>query len=88
MQGDDVDGAVIPGQVAVQQGAVMAACDSFELTVQGKGGHGSTPHLTVDPIVGACLPHSLTRISKAAWRYCCHRQGDSTHTDCNNEHES
>ena len=51
------------GQVAVQQGAVMAACDTFHVTINGTGGHGSTPHLTVDPIVvGASLVQNLQTI--------------------------
>jgi len=39
------------GFVGIKAGPVMAAADGFELTVLGKGGHGATPHLTVDPIV-------------------------------------
>ncbi|MHB8170890.1 MAG: M20 metallopeptidase family protein [Thermincolia bacterium] len=39
------------GFVGVKEGPVMAAADGFDLTVLGKGGHGATPHLTVDPIV-------------------------------------
>ena len=51
------------GAVAVQAGPVMAACDTFSITVKGKGGHGSTPHLTVDPIVcGAALVQGIQTI--------------------------
>jgi carboxypeptidase Ss1 len=38
------------GEFAVRQGAVMAAPDSFRITVKGKGGHGAYPHEAVDPI--------------------------------------
>ncbi len=31
----------------------MANVDSVDIVVKGRGGHGSTPHLTVDPIVQA-----------------------------------
>lgn len=41
------------GQVAVTPGPAMAAADVFALTVSGKGGHGASPHQTVDPIVAA-----------------------------------
>ena len=35
-------------QVVVQPGPLWAAADMFTLTVHGKGGHGATPHDTVD----------------------------------------
>jgi len=39
------------GTIKVAGGPVMAAPDSFRVTVQGKGGHGAYPHKTVDPVV-------------------------------------
>lgn len=39
------------GQVLVNGGPSGAAADSFKITVQGKGGHGASPHETVDPII-------------------------------------
>lgn len=39
------------GKVGTLAGPVMATADSFEVTVTGKGGHGATPHVTVDPVV-------------------------------------
>lgn len=42
------------GTVATRFGAPMSAADSFEVTIRGRGGHASMPHLTVDPIVVAC----------------------------------
>ena len=41
------------GRVAVQAGPVMANADAFTITVHGKGGHGSMPHLSVDAIAVA-----------------------------------
>ncbi len=35
-------------QVVVQAGPLWAAADQLEIVVQGKGGHGATPHETVD----------------------------------------
>jgi hippurate hydrolase len=32
-------------------GVFMAAADSLRVTIRGRGGHGSTPHNTVDPVV-------------------------------------
>ncbi len=34
-------------------GPIMAAVDSFEVHVQGRGGHGAYPHETADPVVAA-----------------------------------
>lgn len=39
------------GDVLVRNGAVMAAADGFEITIQGKGGHGAEPHNSIDAIV-------------------------------------
>jgi amidohydrolase len=41
------------GQVAVRPGPMMAASDSFEITVKGRQTHGSRPWNGVDPIVAA-----------------------------------
>ena len=38
-------------KVYIESGYVMANTDRFEIIIEGKGGHGSTPHLTNDPIV-------------------------------------
>jgi hippurate hydrolase len=39
------------GKVGVGSGYRYANADSLRLTIYGKGGHGSAPHTTVDPIV-------------------------------------
>jgi amidohydrolase len=39
------------GVVAYSEGMTMANVDSVDITVKGKGGHGSTPHITIDPVV-------------------------------------
>ena len=41
------------GEIAVRTGPMMAACDEFEITVEGTGAHGAMPHLGIDPIVAA-----------------------------------
>ncbi|MFY0545017.1 M20 metallopeptidase family protein [Brevibacillus sp. H7] len=38
------------GKVGVAHGAMMASADDFRIEIEGKGGHGSMPHETVDPI--------------------------------------
>jgi len=38
------------GQVGFREGAFYASSDSIEITVEGKGGHGASPHLSVDPV--------------------------------------
>lgn len=41
------------GKVSVQEGPRMAAGSQFKITVEGKSGHGSMPHQTVDAVVVA-----------------------------------
>jgi hippurate hydrolase len=38
------------GTAGTKAGPIMAAADSFEMTVRGSGGHGAFPHQTVDAI--------------------------------------
>ena len=41
------------GKVGVIPGIYDTSADSLRITIYGKGGHGSAPHTTVDPIVTA-----------------------------------
>jgi amidohydrolase len=42
------------GEIEVGNGPMTANSDRFEITIQGKGGHGARPHQSIDPIaVGA-----------------------------------
>ncbi len=41
------------GTFALRAGPLMAGADSFDLVIDGRGGHGAAPHLCVDPIVVA-----------------------------------
>ncbi|HOM97490.1 M20 family metallopeptidase [Acetomicrobium sp.] len=41
------------GKISVEAGPRMAAVDVFDITVNGKGGHGSAPHEGVDALVAA-----------------------------------
>jgi amidohydrolase len=41
------------GHVAVRPGPALASADFFDIEVQGKGGHGAAPHLSIDPITVA-----------------------------------
>lgn len=42
------------GALLLRSGPMMASSDTVHITIRGKGGHASRPHLTVDPIVVAC----------------------------------
>jgi hippurate hydrolase len=42
------------GLFAAKAGPLMAAVDTLEVTVHGRGGHGSQPHSAADPIPVAC----------------------------------
>src|SRR2546423_12307902 len=39
------------GQVGITPGVYNTNSDSIKITIYGKGGHGSQPHTTIDPIV-------------------------------------
>ncbi len=39
------------GTLAISPGPVMASVDGFKVIVRGKGGHGASPHQTIDPVV-------------------------------------
>lgn len=39
------------GTIAYKPGRIMAAADSFEIVIKGKGGHGGIPHEALDSIV-------------------------------------
>jgi amidohydrolase len=41
------------GTFALRAGPLMAGADSFDLLIEGRGGHGAAPHLCVDPVVVA-----------------------------------
>jgi len=45
-----ISNRVPSGAFGLRGGAFMAAPDAFKITVIGRGGHGSAPHETVDPI--------------------------------------
>ena len=51
------------GKVVCKNGALMAAKTNFVIRIFGRGGHGSMPHLCVDPIVAsAAIIQSLQTI--------------------------
>ncbi|MBR1516537.1 MAG: amidohydrolase [Bacteroidales bacterium] len=41
------------GYVGMRKGKYMASTDELYWTIKGRGGHGATPHLSVDPILVA-----------------------------------
>jgi amidohydrolase len=48
-----VDPAIRVGKVAVNPGIISAAADEFRVAITGKGGHGSSPHKSVDAVMVA-----------------------------------
>lgn len=51
------------GTLYFAEGDVMAAVDNWEIELTGKGGHGSMPELSIDPVVaGASLVMALQTI--------------------------
>jgi hippurate hydrolase len=46
-----VDNLLPAGQAGITPGIYNTNADSLRITIYGKGGHGSAPHTTIDPIV-------------------------------------
>ena len=42
------------GLIAGRSGALLAAADMLDIVVEGRGGHASMPHQTLDPVPVAC----------------------------------
>jgi amidohydrolase len=54
------------GTVGTRVGAFASAADSFRVTVYGRGGHASQPHMTIDPVVLAA--HIIVRLQTVVSR--------------------
>jgi len=54
------------GTIGINPGPMMAAADRFEIAIEGRGGHGAHPYLTVDPVVVA--GHLITAIQSIVSR--------------------
>lgn len=51
------------GKVGFREGVYMASSDEIHVEIDGKGGHGATPHKTIDPIlIGATIVTSIQQI--------------------------
>lgn len=61
------------GTFVTKPGAMLAASDGFFVTLRGRGGHGSAPHLAQDPVPAAAelvtaLQTAVTRPSARSTR--------------------
>lgn len=54
------------GEIEIASGPAMAMADSWKVTVHGRGGHGSRPEETIDPVVLAA--HMVVRIQSIVAR--------------------
>lgn len=43
--------ALPAGLIGSREGVIMAAADSYKVTLYGRGGHGSMPNRTIDPVI-------------------------------------
>lgn len=41
------------GTLASRAGPLMGACQQFQVTIRGRGGHAAMPHTVIDPIVAS-----------------------------------
>ena len=49
-----VDPSVPLGKISVKRGVMTGTSDEFQIEIIGRGGHGSRPHKSVDPITILC----------------------------------
>jgi amidohydrolase len=45
--------SLAPGMIGVNPGPMMAAADRIEIVINGRGGHGAHPYMTIDPVLVA-----------------------------------
>jgi hippurate hydrolase len=50
--------ALPPGRIGITPGPAMASADRIEINIDGKGGHGAHPHVSIDPVLVAA--HIIT----------------------------
>src|SRR6202162_2561050 len=55
-----------PGTIAVRPGPMMAAADRIEIHIEGRGGHGAHPYLSIDPVLVA--GHIITAVQSIVAR--------------------
>lgn len=55
------------GKIGLHAGPLTTSVDIYNITVKGKGGHGSEPHTTKDPILAAC--EMVTLLQQIPSRY-------------------
>ena len=55
------------GKIGIRKGPIMAAMCTFKIIVHGKGGHGATPHLAVDPIIAAAKVVDALQCIRSRW---------------------
>lgn len=61
--GNHFDSQLETGKISVTYGPMMAAPDTFEIEIIGKGGHAAAPHECIDPIaIGAEVISSLQKV--------------------------
>jgi hippurate hydrolase len=55
------------GHMAVRPGPMMAAFDTFEIVVRGRGAHAAMPHLAVDPVVASAQIVTALQTLPSRW---------------------
>ncbi len=61
--------SMIPsGQVSISCGPQMAGVDKFIIDIEGKGGHASSPHECIDPVV--CMGAMISNLQSIVSRQC------------------
>lgn len=74
------------GKILLKEGNLMAHPTSFQIDIQGRGGHGSTPEKTVDPIIIGCqavinfqniISRNISTLNPAVLSCCAIKSGEA-----------
>lgn len=55
------------GKIGIRKGPIMAALCCFSVDIHGKGGHGATPHLAIDPVIAATEAVNSLQSIRSRW---------------------
>ena len=69
------------GTLASRAGPLMGACQQFQVTIKGLGGHAAMPHTVVDPIVASShviIALQVSTLSNKQRLHCVHHNSRCT----------
>lgn len=65
--GQHVNPGLPVGKIGFRSGLMMASADDFSVTIHGRGGHGASPHLCIDPVLVAAQIITALQQTVSRW---------------------